>query len=253
MGALERRLSRRNPEPGGFEEGSRRMKIYNTLTRGKEELVPLVARRDQDVLVRRDRVRPLPRRPRAERDGLRRDHALPALRGLSRDVRAELHRHRRQDHPTRQPARACRRARSRSATSPRTAQDMAALGVLPPDVEPKATEHIPEMIALIERLVAARLRLRGGRRRLLRGARGSPPTASCRARTSTSCWPARASKSTSASAIRATSRCGRAPSRASRRGRARGARPSGLAHRVLGDGDAATWARPSTSTAAART
>ncbi len=32
--------------------------------------------------------------------------------------------------------------------------DMAALGVLAPDVEPKATEHVPEMIALIERLVA---------------------------------------------------------------------------------------------------
>jgi cysteinyl-tRNA synthetase len=33
-------------------------------------------------------------------------------------------------------------------------QDMAAIGVLPGDVEPKATEHIPEMIALIERLLA---------------------------------------------------------------------------------------------------
>ena len=31
---------------------------------------------------------------------------------------------------------------------------MAALGVLPPDVEPKATEHIPQMVALIERLIA---------------------------------------------------------------------------------------------------
>jgi cysteinyl-tRNA synthetase len=31
--------------------------------------------------------------------------------------------------------------------------DMAALGVLPGDVEPKATEHIPQMVALIERLV----------------------------------------------------------------------------------------------------
>jgi cysteinyl-tRNA synthetase len=31
--------------------------------------------------------------------------------------------------------------------------DMASLGVLPPDVEPKATEHIPQMIALIERLI----------------------------------------------------------------------------------------------------
>jgi cysteinyl-tRNA synthetase len=33
-------------------------------------------------------------------------------------------------------------------------QDIAALGVLAPEVEPKATEHVPEMIALIERLVA---------------------------------------------------------------------------------------------------
>jgi cysteinyl-tRNA synthetase len=35
-------------------------------------------------------------------------------------------------------------------------EDMAALGVLSPDVEPKATEHLPEMIGLIERLVAKR-------------------------------------------------------------------------------------------------
>ena len=32
-------------------------------------------------------------------------------------------------------------------------EDIAALGVLPPDVEPKATEHVAEMIALIDRLV----------------------------------------------------------------------------------------------------
>ena len=32
--------------------------------------------------------------------------------------------------------------------------DMLALGVLPPDAEPKATEHVAEMVALIERLVA---------------------------------------------------------------------------------------------------
>ena len=32
--------------------------------------------------------------------------------------------------------------------------DMAALNVLPPDVEPRATQHIAEMIALIERLIA---------------------------------------------------------------------------------------------------
>ena len=34
-------------------------------------------------------------------------------------------------------------------------QDMAALGNLPPDIEPRATEYINEMIALIERLIAS--------------------------------------------------------------------------------------------------
>ncbi len=34
-------------------------------------------------------------------------------------------------------------------------EDIAALGALPPDVEPRATAHIPQMTALIERLVAS--------------------------------------------------------------------------------------------------
>ena len=34
-------------------------------------------------------------------------------------------------------------------------QDMGSLGVLPPDVEPKATEHLSEIIALVERLLDA--------------------------------------------------------------------------------------------------
>ena len=34
-------------------------------------------------------------------------------------------------------------------------EDMAALGALPPDIEPRATEYIPQMIALIERLIAS--------------------------------------------------------------------------------------------------
>jgi cysteinyl-tRNA synthetase len=33
--------------------------------------------------------------------------------------------------------------------------DMAALGVAPPDIEPRVTEHIPQIVALIERLIAA--------------------------------------------------------------------------------------------------
>jgi cysteinyl-tRNA synthetase len=34
-------------------------------------------------------------------------------------------------------------------------EDMAALGNLPPDVEPRATDYIPQMIAMIERLIAS--------------------------------------------------------------------------------------------------
>ncbi|MDJ0950333.1 MAG: cysteine--tRNA ligase [Alphaproteobacteria bacterium] len=34
-------------------------------------------------------------------------------------------------------------------------EDMAALGALDPDIEPRATEHIPEMIAMIEQLIEA--------------------------------------------------------------------------------------------------
>jgi cysteinyl-tRNA synthetase len=44
------------------------------------------------------------------------------------------------------------------ALTERTAQifreDVAALGALPPDVEPRATEHVPQMIAMIEALIA---------------------------------------------------------------------------------------------------
>ena len=34
-------------------------------------------------------------------------------------------------------------------------EDMAALGTLPPDVEPRATGHVPQMVAMIERLLAS--------------------------------------------------------------------------------------------------
>ena len=40
-------------------------------------------------------------------------------------------------------------------TAAQFATDMAALGNLPPDVEPRATDHIAEMITLIERLIAS--------------------------------------------------------------------------------------------------
>ncbi|MCC8443954.1 cysteine--tRNA ligase [Xanthomonas cannabis] len=35
-------------------------------------------------------------------------------------------------------------------------QDMAALGVVPPDIEPEATAHIPQIVAMIEQLIASK-------------------------------------------------------------------------------------------------
>ncbi len=102
-------------------------------------------------------------------------------------------------------------------------EDMASLGVQAPDVDPKATEHVSEMIDLIGRLVA------GGHAYPVEGdvyfaIRSFPPTVGSPGRISTSCSPALASRSTSASAIRAISPSGRARNRASPRGRVRGAR-----------------------------
>src|SRR5207248_11635114 len=34
-------------------------------------------------------------------------------------------------------------------------EDMAALGALPPDIEPRATEYIPQRVAMVERLIAS--------------------------------------------------------------------------------------------------
>ena len=230
------------------------MKIYNTLTRGRRTSSRSSPARSRMYVCGVTVYDLLPHRARAERHRLRRHRRYLRFAGLSGDVRPQLHRRRRQDHQARQRARGSPRARSRERYIAEYREDMAALGVLPPDVEPKATEHIPEMIALIERLIASGVAYAGGRRRLLRGRGGSPPTASSRARTSTSCRPARASRSTSASAIPLDF----ALWKARQAGRAVvaepvGPGPAGLAHRVLGDGHAATWARPSTSTAAART
>ncbi len=54
-------------------------------------------------------------------------------------------------------ARAAESGEPIGAVTARTAvqfeEDMAALGNLPPDIEPRATQHIPEMITLIERLI----------------------------------------------------------------------------------------------------
>ena len=169
---------------------------------------------------------------------------LPALRGLPGDVRPQLHRRRRQDHPARQRTRACPPARSPSATSPTYRADMAALGVLPPDVEPKATEHIPEMIAIIERLDREGARLRRWTATSTSRSRRFPPTAQLSGKNLDELQAGRARRGRRAQARPARLRAveggeaGRAVV-----GEPVGAGPAGLAHRVLGDGDAATSAR----------
>ena len=82
----------------------------------------------------------------------------------------------------------------------------------------------------------------------------SPATASSPARTWRSCRRARGSRWTSASAIRWISRCGRRRKPGEPAWESPwGPGPAGLAHRVLGHGDAVPGRDASTSTAAART
>jgi hypothetical protein len=132
------------------------------------------------------------------------------------------------------------------------AADMAALGIAAPDVEPRATEHIAEMIDVIRRLEERGLAY-APRAMSTTRFRDFQATAGCRDKASTICRPARASRWANTSAARSISRCGRAPSRASRSGRARGD-PGALA----GTSSARPWptsisATPSTFTAAVRT
>ncbi len=94
-----------------------------------------------------------------------------------------------------------------------------ALGCLPPNVEPRATGHVPEMIVLMQRLIDQRPRLRRPAVTSTSTCSRCPATARCPASGSSTCGPPPTPRTAGPSAIRATSRCGRAPSRASRPGR----------------------------------
>ena len=127
---------------------------------------------------------------------------------------------------------------------------MARLGVTAPDPAPRATEHIPEMVALIERLVASGMAYAVDGDVYFEVARF--PT-----------YGHLSGKNLDELLAGRAGRRGRAEARPARLralegGEARravlaeplGPRPAGLAHRVLGDGDEATSARRSTCTAA---
>ncbi len=139
----------------------------------------------------------------------------------------------------------------------RNAEDFAAayrrLGVQPPDVEPAATDHIPEMLDLIAGADRQRATPTRPAATCTTRSAASTATASCRVAASTSCSPAPGSSRGSRSATRSTSPCGRRPSRASRPGTRRGDRAGPAGTSSARRWRAATWAIRSTSTPVATT
>ena len=129
------------------------MKIYDTMTRGKEELVPLVS---GEIKMYSCGV--------TVYDLSHVGHArmLMVFDVITRYLRFAGYRVTFVRNFTDIDDKIIRRANQEGVTAREVSEryigafheDMAALGVLPPDVEPKATESVPEMIALIERLVA---------------------------------------------------------------------------------------------------
>ncbi len=73
-------------------------------------------------------------------------------------------------------------------------QDMAALGVTPPDIEPAATAHIPHIVAMIERLIASGHAYAAEGPRAVRGGQLRRLRQAVRGATRRRCWPAPASR-----------------------------------------------------------
>ena len=116
-------------------------------------------------------------------------------------------------------------------------EDIEALGVRKATINPRVTENIPEIIALIEGLVDEWLCLRERRRRLLPYGCSSRNTASCRIRIWRSCSSASGSSVDERKENRAGFRAVESgEARRDQLGEPMGPRPSGLAYRMLGDG-----------------
>ena len=129
------------------------LRLYSTLHRAVVPFETTGRGQGRDVCVRADGAERASCRPRAIGCRLRCDPPLSDLEWPRRDLRAQRHRHRGQDHRGR-----CRGRGAASKSWPkrdaeRFAAGYQALGVLAPDIEPKATEHIPEMIDLIASLI----------------------------------------------------------------------------------------------------
>jgi cysteinyl-tRNA synthetase len=156
-GRFERRLGRRNPGGEVSDEGQRPsprgMKIHNTMTRTKEELVPLTP---GEIRMYSCGV--------TVYDLSHVGHArmLMVFDVISRYLRFAGYRVTFVRNFTDIDDKIIRRAGEEGVSARELSErniaafreDMAALGVLRPEIEPKATEHVPEMIGLIGRLVA---------------------------------------------------------------------------------------------------
>jgi hypothetical protein len=147
------------------------------------------------------------------------------FRGLSVRYVSQHHRHRRQHHRAR-PARRRPRSRSPRPTSALVGGDGRARRGLPRRRPPRH-QYVAEMVALIELLLERDVAYATSDGVYFDVSR-SPTTACWPASRSTRCAPAPASKPTTRSARRSTSRCGRTPSPASRPG----PRPSARAARA---------------------
>jgi len=128
-------------------------RVFNTLTRGKEDLAPLHAR-EVRMYVCGVTVYDLSHighgRSAIVFDVMRRylkhrGHAVKFIKNFT-DIDDKIIRRANQEGVSAQ------EISERYIEEYRT--DMASLGVAPADIEPKATEHVPQMIALIERLIA---------------------------------------------------------------------------------------------------
>lgn len=103
-------------------------------------------------------------------------------------------------------------------------KDFDALNILRPDMEPRATHHIAEIIELTEQLIAKGHAYVADNGDVMFDVPTDRHMACCRVRISTSCRQVRALTWSTTNATRWTSFCGRCRKRANRAGRLRGAR-----------------------------
>ena len=202
------------------------IRIHNSLTGEKEALQPITPGAAAHVRVRHHGLRLRAHRPCPHADWCSTSCSRYLRhRGYRRHLRAQHHRHRRQDHPRAAARTASRSRRSPSASSQAMHEDCARARHPARRTTSRAPRSIvPQIIAMIGQLIDTRLRLR--RRRTATSctrSRSSRATASSRASASTICAPARASRWTKPSAIRWISCCGSTPSPASRPGSRPGA------------------------------